>query len=154
MGTGILRILENKFNNITVNYISNFFTKKQLDELNLKNNQYFIIDSTSSIEKFLSNADVVIAGGGLIKYESAFCCIPSAVIPFDLEQQIELENFSASKLGYNLGLFESFNFKELEKKLIYFFDSSSLRKNIFHNTRDIFNSNSGQKLADSILNIL
>ena len=30
------------------------------------------------------------------------------------------------ELGYNLGLFESFNFKELEKKLIYFFGDSSM----------------------------
>jgi spore coat polysaccharide biosynthesis predicted glycosyltransferase SpsG len=153
LGAELLKTLEQSFENITVNYISKYFKANQLEQLSLSKNQYYVIDPTYSIENYFSEADAVIAGGGLIKYESAFCCIPSAVLSFDLEQQIETQNFAKESLGYDLGLYSQITHQELEKKLIYYLKESSLRKKIYQSTKERFYTDSGDRLAEHILNI-
>ena len=65
----VITLQKSTFEKITVNYISKYFTANQLEKLSLSKNQYYVVDPTCSIENYFSEADVVIAGGGLIKYE-------------------------------------------------------------------------------------
>ena len=67
--------------------------------------------------------------------------------------EIETQNFSEENLGYDLGLYDQLTLEELGKNLIYYLKESSLRKNIYHSTRETFHSNSGERLAEYILKI-
>ncbi len=57
-----------------------------------------LIPRTQNMASLYSKADLVISGGGLIKYESAYCGIPNMVFAQTLEQYEESKAFASREL--------------------------------------------------------
>ncbi len=64
------------------------------------------------VEHYYEPADLVISGGGLAKYEAAFCAIPNATFSQTRDQQSETDQFAALGLTLDLGLAEHFEAKK------------------------------------------
>lgn len=99
------------------------------------------ITNTDDISRLYQKADLVISGGGLIKYESAFCGIPNIVVAQTEEQWQESQAFEKYRLciPYDLAQhwhadkfnhwFEQLAFKEIKNSITnasqHIFDSQS-----------------------------
>ena len=67
------------YKNINVIHLTNHLSS-------FKHKRYKTINLNPDIEKHFETADIIINGGGLIKYEAAFCGIPSATLSTTIEQ--------------------------------------------------------------------
>lgn len=104
----------------------------------------------SKIEKYFENTDLIISGGGLTKYEAAYCCIPSIVISLNEDQSEEASLFENKGLTYNLGLWDSNKNDIYEQKLINFFEDKSIAEHIFNNQKNKFFGNGFVKIIELI----
>lgn len=65
---------------------------------------YNTISPTFEIEKFYSNTDFIINGGGLTKYEGSYCLIPSASLSMNELQYKDSQILSNEGLIFDLGV--------------------------------------------------
>ncbi len=81
---------------------------------------------TSNIEEVYKKVDLVISGGGLVKYESAFCSIPNFSLAVTKEQDDETTLFELNDLTYSIGNLYNFNIKHTIKRLHMIMDDKLL----------------------------
>ncbi len=105
---------------------------------------------TPSIENVYRRADVAILGGGLSKYESLFCCIPSASFSRTRGEYNDTLALSRKNLIYNFCLAEQFSQANFEKDFTKFL-SFPVRKKLYLNMKNIFFSDSMANLFNSII---
>jgi spore coat polysaccharide biosynthesis predicted glycosyltransferase SpsG len=94
--------------------------------IQLTHNQLTYLPLTNHMENYYAFADVFITGGGLTKYEVAFCAIPNAAISQNDGQAEDTKILANNNLTYNLGLTSTHeeSSTELEKLLIDFLKNS------------------------------
>jgi len=116
------------------------------------NNQITILPLVEKIEEFYKLADVFITGGGLSKYEVAFCCIPNASISQNNGQADDTKILAAENLTYDLGVATELEPKMIKKELLSFLQKSNLLK-IRNAAKVAFSTNSTIKLAHKIIEV-
>ncbi len=104
----------------------------------------------SKIEKYLKVADLIFSGGGLTKYEAAYCCIPSVVISLNNDQYEEALLFEKEGLSYNIGLWDINKIDNYEQKLNNFFQDKSIAERIFNNQKNMFLGKGFMKIIELI----
>lgn len=105
----------------------------------------------TSLSPFFEKADLAISGGGRIKYELAFCGVPSLIASQVPVQDEDTQIFVKNDLCWDLGCAETLSKKEkilnLEESDILSFQKSMLEK-----SKTIFNKESSLHLAKVIKN--
>jgi spore coat polysaccharide biosynthesis predicted glycosyltransferase SpsG len=105
------------------------------------------------IEELYAATDFIITGGGLVKYESAYCDIPNvALSQTDLQDQ-DTTILASRNLTYDLGMVKDFNLAVVTDKLRDFVrDKESLYAQ--HNAfQTAMHTDSTQRLASLILSL-
>ena len=148
LGTEVVRVLDQIFSNLHINLITTQISEtKNIKSLN---NHISYSPMTIEIEEQLKEADVVITGGGLFKYECAYCCLPNASLSQTIEQYNETKSFAAEGVTYNLGMAKDFDDLKLAKMLREFC-SLQTRQKIHKNTKKKFITNSNENLVYPII---
>jgi spore coat polysaccharide biosynthesis predicted glycosyltransferase SpsG len=78
-----------------------------------------------AVEQLYENSDFVISGGGLMKYEAAYCCIPNATFNLTPDQHSDTVEFEKADLTVNLGEAYAPDEKKLKSNLELFISSGS-----------------------------
>ena len=92
----------------------------------------------------------IINGGGLIKYEAAFCGIPSATLSTTMEQHEDTEILAQKGLLFNLGCQLNISIKDLEIQLIEFITNSKTRFKLNQSGLELFNPSSINNLIQKV----
>ena len=116
-------------------------------KIKFKNSNVTILPLTFEIEKYLEDTDLIINGGGLIKYEGIFCKIPSATISSTQLQFDDTCILESKGILCNLGFMNKIGNTDLKKRLKELIETPKLRYEIFENSENIFS-------IDSINNII
>jgi len=152
-GTGTNKS-NSKFNELPAFLISEFPQLKIIhitnQPLDISSEQYIPKAYTNSIETFFQGIDAIINGGGLIKYESAFCGIPSATLSITRDQNEDTEILADKGLLFNLGNQEIENKKVIQERLFHFIKDVNLRKTIHEKGRLLFTPKSINNLIEKI----
>ena len=120
----------------------------------LAKNRVTYLPLISEIEKYYSNADIFITGGGLSKYEVAYCCIPNAAISQNEGQVVDTQIFAKENLTYDLGLVELLDSNpELVKFSIQEFLKKQTLKTIRRSAVEKFETSSSLELAKRLLKV-
>jgi len=80
----------------------------------------------SRVASALAEADAVISGGGLMKYEAAYTGLPVAALSQTVHEHLETKSFAAAGLGFAIGLGEAMSDAELGAQLDAFLDDHQL----------------------------
>jgi len=125
-GKNIIRLLNQIVENKHIHLIDKKF-EGSCSEKSEKNKLTYL-PFTSNIEKYYELADIFISGGGLTKYEAAYCCIPNATLSRNEGQASDTRILSKCNLTYDIGSSEQLkNYSEnVKNKLFKFFDSDML----------------------------
>ena len=151
VGEKILLLMDRIFEKVSINLIE--LAANDLIILPSKNkNHLYIIPPTFEIEEYFCKSDLVITGGGLAKYEAAYCCIPNATLSQTEEQNSETQFFTKEFLTYDLGLAKDFNDNKIRKGLIHL-KESKVREKIYNNARKKFITDSLANLTNNILSL-
>lgn len=123
---------------------------KILTSLTFETEKYIeIIPLNSDISFFLNNSEIILSGGGLMKYEAAFCLIPNLTISVTDEQDWETIQFEKQNLTFRIGKIGD-SLKEFEEKFgLYFNDNSNLKQFILA-SENLFKNVSALKLVEKI----
>lgn len=129
-GTGTNK--SNDFFNQIPNFIIKHFHDIEIihianDSLGIPSKRYKFVNFNNSIEQYFGKICAIINGGGLIKYEAAFCGIPSATLSTTQEQHEDTEILAQKGLLFNLGCQLNKDREELQIKLIEFITNSQIR---------------------------
>lgn len=116
----------------------------------ISNPRYCPVEVSTQIEEKLLEADAIINGGGLIKYEAAFCGIPGATLSTTDEQHEDTLILARKELLYNLGNQNKMNQNLLEEKVTNFIKNEDLRFKIHQNGKTYFKPNSVNNLIQKI----
>jgi spore coat polysaccharide biosynthesis predicted glycosyltransferase SpsG len=105
------------------------------------------------IEELYATSDFIITGGGLVKYESAYCAIPNVAF-----SQTELQNqdtiiLDSLMLTYDLGMVKDFNSLVVKEKLRGFVQDKNSLCAQYHAFRTTMHTDSTQRLASLILSL-
>ena len=114
------------------------------------NERYFTKKLDYSIEKYFEKTDVIINGGGLIKYEAAFCGIPSATLSTTKDQHQDTIILEKNSLLYNLGNQELENKQNVESRITNFINDSKLRRCLHNKGNSFFTPKSIKNLIQKI----
>jgi len=106
------------------------------------------------IESLLDDCDVCINGGGLIKYEVAYCCIPTASFSTTKLQDEDSQLLSEAGVIMNLGLNESTDDLYLANKIDAILNTSSIRQNLIDSCRQQFSSGSVARIIKKIESVV
>ena len=113
-------------------------------------------DPHIAIEEDFQWADVIISGGGLLKYESCYCTIPNMGISTTEEQNDDSERLHDLGLTFNLGniasIVDSSQQERMKNKIEEFFMDKKIWGRQIQEQRKYFNSDSGRLAAKVILN--
>ncbi len=101
-----------------------------------------------TLDELLFNADVVVSGGGLLKYESIYCAIPNYAINQTHEQEMDTNILDDQNLTVNLGMSDNY-FNEIERVANDFKDLEGV-KILRQKLASGIPENSGQKLSNKI----
>jgi spore coat polysaccharide biosynthesis predicted glycosyltransferase SpsG len=125
------------------------------DKLELVMDNVVLLKPTFEIENYLEDIDVIINGGGLMKYEGVFCKIPSVTFSNTELQYEDTVVLESKNVVYNLGFIENVfeNKGFLKKKLLRFVNEPKLRYEIFKKSGTIFNINSIDNIVKKIKKI-
>jgi spore coat polysaccharide biosynthesis predicted glycosyltransferase SpsG len=115
--------------------------------ISFNHDRYKIIRYSSNIEKHFSLADVIINGGGLIKYEAAFCGIPAATLSSTEEQHGDTLILESENLLFNLGSKKDIDSIKIQENLLRFINDDKLRFNLSKTGKEKFK-------PDSIYNLI
>ena len=100
----LLQVLDGHFEDVDMTCLTN-----APPVFRAKRNHLAFRPISNNIEAELAAADMVISGGGLLKYESAFCAIPNACLHQTDAQATESRQVIAQQLCVDLGLAEQPN---------------------------------------------
>jgi len=93
----------------------------------MKNNTLLKTLFVKDMALLYSQADALICGGGLSKYESGFCLLPNAAISQNDGQQQDTSILAKHYLSYDLGLAGSVDDSSLCDRLRSFFEPENLK---------------------------
>ncbi|MDC1051156.1 hypothetical protein OAQ76_00350 [bacterium] len=123
-------------------------------DLRSKNNNLNILALQASLSSILSQADIVLCSGGLIKYEAGFCLKPNACINQTEDQQSDTNLLEQKGLTMDFGmendLINSQN--KLREKMSAFFNMETMNMQRVA-MKNNFNTLSSQNTAQAILDI-
>lgn len=142
----IIKSLHEINEKIKIYYLSNDFsylTKNSKDKI-------IPIKPTFEIEKVLTLVDCVINGGGLIKYECAFCKIPSASISTTKLQYEDTLVLTEKKLIFDLGYVEETSEELLSENVKKFVLSKTFKQEFVEASEMYFT----EKSVDNILELI
>lgn len=129
-------ILLESYPRVRILYIS----KKDLNVPKSFRDRIEIIEPTIYIEQIYERADLVINGGGLTKYETAFCMIPSASVSLTELQYEDSKYLEKIGILYNLGLVDDFDEQTFKDQLIRFVSNNSLHAKMIIRCMESFSS--------------
>ena len=115
-------------------------------------NKITVLPLIDKIEDLYQLADVYITGGGLSKYEVAFCCIPNASISQNSGQDEDTQILAKSNLTYNLGIATNISSQQIQEELMTFLQKPHLLK-ILNASKKHFSTNSTDNLAQKIIEV-
>jgi len=93
----------------------------------MKNNTLLKKSFVKDMTLLYSQADALICGGGLSKYESGFCLLPNAAISQNDGQQQDTNILAKYHLSFDLGLADAIDDNSLCDRLRKFFEPENLR---------------------------
>lgn len=131
------------FHDIEIIHITN-------EPLEIPSNRYKSVNYNNTIDQYFGKTCAIINGGGLIKYEAAFCGIPSATLSTTHEQHEDTENLEQKGLLFNLGCQFYKDKEELEKNLIEFITNSKIRFKLNQTGLKFFTPNSIHNIIQKI----
>ncbi len=140
---GLPIFLLNNFRDIEVTHLTN-------KPLSSRNARYHPKKLQFSIEKYLNKSDVIFNGGGLIKYEAAFCGIPSATLSTTNEQHDDTLNLENKEVLYNLGNQKIIDKEGVQNRAIEFIKDVSTRKRLHNKGIELFTVKSINNLIEKI----
>jgi spore coat polysaccharide biosynthesis predicted glycosyltransferase SpsG len=82
---------------------------------------------TPDIESVYAQTDFVICGGGLTKYESAYCAIPNACLSLTTLQQADTQAMAAQNLTLDLGMAGDLDPRRLRRQIADFIGNPAAR---------------------------
>lgn len=132
-----------KFHDIEIIHITN-------QPLLIESNRYKSFEYNNLIEDYFENICATINGGGLIKYEAAFCGIPSATLSTTEEQHEDTKILAQKGLLFNLGCQLYGDNEELENNLVEFITNYKLRHELNKTGLEFFTSNSIKNIIQKI----
>lgn len=107
------------------------------------------------IEEDFQWADVIISGGGLLKYESCYCTIPNMGISTTDEQNVDSERLHQLGLIFNLGniasIVDASQRERVKNKIEQFFMDKKIWERQIQEQKKYFNADSGCLAAKVIL---
>ncbi|MCF2859369.1 hypothetical protein L1286_17940 [Pseudoalteromonas sp. SMS1] len=118
----------------------------------LENNKVIHHTFTKDMDKYYRESDVVISGGGSIKYEAGFCMVPNAAVSQTAEQQADTKLLQGGGICFDVGLAEELleNPSVLETQLQVFL-SKATRKKQTQQLAHVYDLNSTRNLVNKIL---
>lgn len=99
---------------------------------------YQYIQPSFNIENFLSETDLVINGGGLIKYEATFALIPTATISTTLLQYEDSLVLEQLGLHQNAGFIEKDSFETIALQLNKILHEETYRTQLVHQCNKLY----------------
>ncbi len=113
---------------------------------------YHYIQPSFNIENFLNDTDLVINGGGLIKYEATFALIPTATISTTLLQYEDSLVLEKLGLHQNAGFMEKDSFETIKEQLNKILHEETYRKQLVHHCTNQFTDNPTTHLIAQLFN--
>lgn len=107
------------------------------------------LNPTYKMYTYLSMIDFVISGGGLLKYEAAFCAIPEAIYAVTELQQEDTDLFCNAGLAYDLKAVGH----SLSEHLSIFIKDSALKNRIIAQSEALFTTNCTEKLVTALVSL-
>ncbi|OUR64361.1 hypothetical protein A9Q79_07980 [Methylophaga sp. 42_25_T18] len=151
-GKKLVRIVDETVSNKQIFLVDKNTSRQHTQQLSRNSVTYLPL--ISEIEKYYSNADIFITGGGLSKYEVAYCCIPNAAISQNEGQAVDTQIFAKENLTYDMGLVELLDSNpELVKSSIQEFLKKQTLERIRRNAVEKFETSSTLKLAKQLLKV-
>lgn len=135
IGEKILQKLDLILNNKNFILISSI-TDKKLSPNNSNSIQY--LSPTFNIEEIYAKVDFVIHGGGMTKYECAFCFIPNATISQSELIAKDTVDFELAGLTINWGLAKDFDKLDITSIFVNAEKDQSFFINLANNARKVF----------------
>jgi UDP-2,4-diacetamido-2,4,6-trideoxy-beta-L-altropyranose hydrolase len=135
IGLEILNLIKDLAVSITI-ITGEKIKKKKIDIKTSKKIRY--LNYTNSIEKLIFSSDVVIAGEGLIKYETSILKTPTLIIHQKDTKSKLIKKFLKHNTCKSLGLYNKKNKELLKKKIISYFKNYNLRLKNFKNAKKKF----------------
>jgi len=150
-GFNLIHLLDSLVSDKQLFLIDNSYLVKH--SVNLKQNTLTYLPLTSSIDHYYQHADFFITGGGLSKYEVAFCGIANAAISQNEGQAVDTIILAEAHLTHDLGLTEQLlntSNKDLAAKLNNIL-SLEANKLFYQNSHRLFCNDSATTLATQII---
>lgn len=118
---------------------------------NKRKNHHYYLPLTANMAEYYQQADIFISGGGLSKYEAAFCLIANAAISQNNGQAIDTKMLAKEGLTFDLGLSEELtsNPDKVRQALFQFFNTAC-QNDIINHCKNKFSHNSTKAVADAI----
>lgn len=114
--------------------------KNDIEDFETKNNSLEVISETLKIESIYEISDIIISGGGLVKYESSYCGIPNIAISTNEFQYLETIKFEECNLTNNFGLIQDFTLENAMNMINDFIGNYSCQEKFYENSNKYFNS--------------
>ncbi len=149
VGEKVIISLDEMFSNIKINLITSKPSNNHFETLH--SNDISCLPVIPEIETYLADADMVVTGGGLTKYECAYCGIPNASLTQTSDVYAEAQSFAEAGLTYDLGMAVDFEKQKIINDITRL-SSFSLRKTMVAHCNENFILNSTQNFVDSIIN--
>ena len=117
----------------------------------LKNNAYKSLAFIDDMSVVYQQADLIINGGGLTKYEAGFCLIPNCAVSQTYEQLQDTLELAKAHLTFDLGLAESATIESLAENIRQFMHTEiKLQRNAM---KTFYKQNSTEQLAQEIIKV-
>ncbi len=120
----ILEICNKVLSNCMITLLSSRNDVLQIDSQH--QNEFVQLQAGAAMEEIYQNNDFIISGGGLVKYEAAFCGIPNATISLSDGVQRDTDLFVQQNLTYDLGQAKYFNEAACSASLVNAFQHKQL----------------------------
>ena len=96
---------------------------QQIGDVVLQNNQFAHYQKVEKMEQLYQEATLLFSGGGLVKYEAAFCAIPNFSFAINQLQQAETIQLAECHLTMDIGTYYDFHLENSIKKIRQFHQS-------------------------------
>jgi len=114
-------------------------------------NQWHYLPLSTQMSDYYQQADIFISGGGLSKYEAAFCLIANASISQNEGQALDTQVLSKANLTFDLGLTEDLVLQPQKTvQCLTEFLTKHCQEKLINNAKIKFHSNSTQAVASAI----
>lgn len=117
----------------------------------MKNNRFIHYRKVIDIETIYERSSVIFSGGGLVKYESAFCGVPNFSFAINELQQRETLQFADYGLTINVGTFYEFDTHNLQVSLAASYENPKIFERFYKSSGQYF---SPDILKDTLINLL